>query len=386
MATDVLTREEIRSLAEGEHEAPAISIYLPTSPVGPGEVDADLIRYKNLLSKVEDGLTGSGMRGAEVTALLLPFKALLEDTLFWRKVGCGLAVFGTAEEFHVYRLSGPVGPAAMVADRFVLKPLLPFIDHDERFYVLALSLNSVRLLTGTRFTVEPIEVADIPQSLADALKWDDYEKEMQFFSGRTGASDVYGQYNTSSAADEHKSEIARYFRRVDDGVREMLDASLHIPVVLAGVEYLLPIYREQSRYSALADHGITGNQDMTADTDLHAKAWAVVAPGFERAKRKALDRYGELAGAGKASDDLAVILPAAQAGRVDSLFLDMHEDVWGVPGADGQAPLVHGAAQPGDTELWNLAATHTLLNGGDVWAIDAEAEPDIAPAAAIFRY
>jgi hypothetical protein len=285
------------------------------------------------------------------------------------------------------RLPGPVGPAAMVATQYVLKPLLPFVDHDERFYVLALSLNSVRLLTGTRFTIEPLEVADIPQSLADALKWDEYEKEMQFFSGRTGASDMYGQYNTSSAADAHKGEIARYFRRVDDGVKEMLDSDpQHMPLVLAGVEYLLPIYRDQSRYNALAEQGITGNQDMAKDAELHGKAWAIVGPGFDTARRKALDRYGELKGTGKTSDELARIVSAAQAGRIDTLFLDMREDAWGKPGTDGGDPEVHESPQPGDTELWNLAATQTLLADGNVWAIDPETDAEVAPAAAVFRY
>jgi hypothetical protein len=384
---DILTRDDIRSLAEAEHSGPVVSLYLPTNPANAGKDDADVLQYKNLVKKVEEGLLAGGMRSTEVTALLLPFKVLYEDTLFWRSTGSGLAVLGDADEFKVLRLPGPVGPSAMVATQYVLKPLLPFVDHDERFYVLALSLNSVRLLTGTRFTVAPLEVADIPQSLADALKWDEYEKEMQFFSGRTGASDMYGQYNTSSSADAHKGEIARYFRCVDDGVKEMLDSHpQHMPLVLAGVEYLLPIYRDQSRYNALAEKGITGNQDMAKDAELHSKAWAIVGPGFESARRKALDRFGELAGTGKASDQLDAIVPAAQAGRVATLFLDMRADAWGKPGVDGAAPEVHETAQPGDTELWNVAATQTMLTGGDVWGIDPEADPDVAPAVAVFRY
>lgn len=384
---DILTREDIRALAEAKHDGPAVSLYLPTNPASAGKDDVDLLQFKNLVKTVEEGLLAGGMRSTDVTGLLLPFKALQEDTLFWRSTGRGLAVLGDSEEFRVLRLPGPVGRAAMVATQYVLKPLLPFVDHDERFYVLALSMNAVRLLTGTRFTVEPVEVADIPKSLADALKWDDYEKEMQFFSTRAGTSDVFGAYGTSSAGDDHKGEIARYFRRVDDGVKEMLGSvPTPPPLVLAGVEYLLPIYRDQSRYGSLAEHGITGNQDMASDKELHAKAWSIVGPDYDRAHRKALDRYGELAGTGKASDELAAIVSAAQAGRVHTLFLDMREDAWGKPGVDGAAPEVHEMPQPGDTELWNYAATGTLLTGGDVWAIDPEAEPDVAPAAAIFRY
>ena len=40
----------------------------------------------------------------------------------------------------------------------------------------------------------------------------------------------------------------------------------------------------------------------------------------------------------------------------------------------------------GDEDLVNLAAAHTLLNGGEVYALKAEAMPDQAMMAASFRY
>jgi hypothetical protein len=39
------------------------------------------------------------------------------------------------------------------SDRFHLKPLLPLLTGDGRFYILALSQNQVRLLQGTRYSV-----------------------------------------------------------------------------------------------------------------------------------------------------------------------------------------------------------------------------------------
>jgi len=41
----------------------------------------------------------------------------------------------------------------VVSDRFHLKPLLPLLTGDGRFYILALSQNQVRLLQGTRYSV-----------------------------------------------------------------------------------------------------------------------------------------------------------------------------------------------------------------------------------------
>jgi hypothetical protein len=64
----------------------------------------------------------------------------------------------------------------------------------------------------------------------------------------------------------------------------------------------------------------------------------------------------------------------------------MSVTAWGRPGVNGSPPEVHEAPEPGDSDLWDLVATRTLLTGGEVWAADPETETDLVPAAAVFRY
>jgi hypothetical protein len=52
-------------------KSPAISIYLPTHPVG-REVRQDAIRLRNLLSEAAKRLASCDMRGPEIDALLRP--------------------------------------------------------------------------------------------------------------------------------------------------------------------------------------------------------------------------------------------------------------------------------------------------------------------------
>jgi hypothetical protein len=381
---DVITQQDIRRLAELGSTGPIVSIYLPTHPVTT-EREQDVVLFKNLVKKVEEGLAGGGMRSPDVTTLMLPVKALQDNPMFWRQSSGGLAVLNSQEEFLTIRLPGPVGPGAMVADRFVLKPLLPFVDHGEVFYVLALSLNSVRLFRGSRFATTEVPLEDIPTSLADALKWDDYQKEVQFYSTAMGTTASQTFYGTSSTGDTHKAEVARYFHGVDAGLREML-AGRPVPVVLAGVDYLLPIYRSASHYPSLVEGGVPGNPEHVTVEQLHDRAWALAEPAFRATRTRAVERLGELRAAGKASSDLAQIVPAALSGRVESLFLDMSATAWGRPGVNGSEPEVHDTPEPGDTDLWDLVATRTFLTGGDVWATDPESEPGLMPAAAVFRY
>jgi hypothetical protein len=380
---DILCRDDIRRLAKVPANGPCVSIYLPTTPVST-ENGQDLIRYKNLLKSVEDGLTAGGIRGSDLMALLLPFKALLEDPLFWRHSTGGLAVLGSPDEFMTYRVPGAVGPSAMAADRYMLKPLIPLIDHGDQFYALALSLNSVRLLKGGRYQMSDVPLEDIPTSLADALQWDDYERELRSFSTFQGATGAQTLSGVSSSGSDPKSEIARYFHRVDVGVRELAGGS-PIPLVLMGVDYLLPIYRSVTHYPDLVDGGITGNPEKTSAAQMHGKAWALVEPRFRKARTDAIERLGDLKSSGKTSDDLSVIAPASLAGRVETLFIDVDVDAWGRVSEDGEGEI-HPDPLPGDIELYDFTATRTLLADGDVWAIDREAEPGLGHIAAVFRY
>jgi hypothetical protein len=380
---DILTRADIRELARVPRNGPCVSLYLPTTPVAV-ENGQDLIRYKNLVKSVEEGLSAGGMRGADLTALLLPFKALQEDAGFWRHSTSGLAVLGCADEFITYRVTGPVGPAVAVADRYMLKPLIPLIDHGDHFLVLALSLNSVRLMKGGRYEMAEVALEDVPASLADALKWDDYEREVQFFSTAMGTTASQTFYGTGSEGKDHKAEIARYFQRIDAGVRELVGGS-PTPLVLAGVDYLLPIYRSISHYPALVDGGVSGNPEKTSPAQMHEKAWAVAEPLFARARAQALERLGDLKSAGRTSSDLSEIAPAAMAGRVETLFLDVNVEAWGNVGPDGEGEI-HIQPVPGDFELYDFTATQTLLADGDVWAVDRETEPELGYISAIYRY
>ena len=65
--------------------------------------------------------------------------ALFEDEQFWLHPGNGLALFRSPDMFRTYWLPTSLKEQVVVTDHFYLKPLLPFIVDDERFYILALS-------------------------------------------------------------------------------------------------------------------------------------------------------------------------------------------------------------------------------------------------------
>ncbi|MHB9072548.1 MAG: baeRF3 domain-containing protein [Desulfobaccales bacterium] len=381
----IFTREELRTLVESS-QPPCVSVYLPTHRV-PTENQQDRTRLKNLLRQAQESLQAYGLRLAEAEALLEPATRLLGAIPFWKDKRDGLALFITPGTFRQYQLPTSFEPLVVVAHRFHIKPLLAFLGGKE-FFVLALSQNAVKLFEGSPFGLSAIDdLEGVPKSLADALKYDELIKQLQFRTGigTGGARGERAAMFHGQSADDAKDRIQRYFRQIDQGLRDLLREA-QSPLVLAGVEYLLPIYKEVNTYQHLLNGGITGNPEGVSLEELHRQAWAQVEPYFKREQEEAAARYRELAGTGRTSHDPGEIVPGAYHGRVECLFVAVARQQWGDYDPGTNRVDLHVTPQPGSFDLLDLAATQTLLNGGAVYAVEPSEMPDKTLLAAVFRY
>jgi hypothetical protein len=262
---------------------------------------------------------------------------------------------------------------------------------DARFYVLALSQNEVRLLQGAQHSVEQVELQHLPTSLDEALRWDDPERRLQWHT-RTGnvakgvrAAIFHGHGVASS--DDPKDYIRRFFRQVDAGLQKVVGGE-RIPTILAGVDYILDIYREVNRYPQVLEEGITGNPEELSARELHRQAWSIVHPRFQREREEVAAQYRYLAAAGSelASNKVREIVPAAFHGRVEVLFAALELQQWGSFEVDTGTVELRKDAKAGDEDLLDFAAANTLFNGGTVYALEGDKVPDGAPMAAVFRF
>jgi len=381
----IFTRDELRTLTETS-QATCVSVYMPTHRV-PTENQQDRTRLKNLLRQAQESLQAYGLRPSEAESLLEPATRLLGAIPFWKDKRDGLALFISPGIFRQYQLPTSFEPLLVVAHRFHVKPLLAFLGGNE-FFVLALSQNAVRLFEGSPFGLSAIDdLEGVPKSLADALKYEELIKQLQFRTG-IGVGGARGEraamFHGQEAADA-KDRILRYFRQIDQGLRDLLREA-QAPLVLAGVEYLLPIYKEVNTYQHLLNGGITGNPEGLNPDELHRQAWALVQPFFRREQEQAAARYLQLAGTGRTSNDPQEIVPAAYHGRVEFLFVAVGRQQWGDYDPGANRVDLHPVAQPGSFDLLDLAATQTLLHGGAVYAVEPSEVPDKARLSAVFRY
>lgn len=382
---DVLTQKDLEELIDKQAEW-CVSLYLPTHRSMP-EAKQDPIRFKNLLREAERVLAARGVRSSDVDELLKPAASLLDNPTFWRFQADGLAIFLSPGEFRDYRLPVSFPEVSVVGDRFHVKPLLPLLSSDDRFFVLALSLNHVRLIEGTRYGASEIEVENLPASLKEVLGSYDFEQQLQFHtraqqSGGERAAVFHGQ---GGGQDDVKPRILEYFRRIDGSLHGKI-GNENAPLVLAAVNELFPLYREVNTYKNLVDEGITGNPESFSAEDLRQRAWQIVEPKFLETRREAESRYKALAGTGRTSNNLEEVLVAAHDGRIEELFVAVGVQSWGGFDQERRSVAVHDQPEPGDRDLLDVCAARTVINGGAVYAVTPNDVPGGERLAAVFRY
>jgi hypothetical protein len=378
---DIPTAEDLARLTE-RGSLPRVSLYMPTHQAGP-DTRQDPIRLKNLLTEAEAGLIAAGVRPTIARDTLAPVWELQADYEFWQHQSTGLAVFVEGDFVRSYRLPLTLPELAVVTPRFHLKPLLPVFTNDLLFYVLAISMNDVRCFECTPFGEQRCEIPEMPESMADALWADDREKSLQFRSfSSTGRGDV-AMFHGSSEVDK-RHELLRYFQQVDPPLTRYLGNS-QAPLVLAAVDYLVPIYREASSYRAIMDQHLGGNPEELRPEELRERAWEIARGRIESGIAADAARYAELKGTGKTSNQVAEAAVAAANGRVDVAFVETGVQEWGRFDQAANTVVLSEEPQPGDQDMLDFVALRTYLNGGGVHVLAADAMPD-GPIAVMYRY
>jgi hypothetical protein len=378
---DLFTRADLKTLLEG-HEPPCVSLFMPTHR---GGAEEDPIRFRNLLGQAEEQLVAHGLRATEARELLVPLHSLQKEGSFWSNQCDGLAIFLSPDLQRVYRLPWTFREELQVARLFHVAPLLPLLQGDGRFFVLALSQNCVRLFQGTRFTVSPVDLKGVPHNLAEALRTHDRDEVLTFHTRPTSSGSWATIFEGHGVGiDDAKDDLLRYFQSIDRGLHEVLRDE-KAPLVLTAVDYLLSIYREANTYPHLLEKGIEGNPDRLGEKELHDRAWTLVGPFFQESLRQALGLYDQVAGTGKATSDEKRIIPSAYRGEVATLFVAQAKHLWGILEPGTNEVYLHDQPQPGDEELLNCAVIHTLRHANTVYALRGEDMPAGKYLAAIYH-
>lgn len=379
---DLVTADTLKELIDQE-EGPLVSLYLPTHRKG-AETRQDPIRLKNVLDEAQHWLAGSGLRTPEVEEVLAPIVALVDDFDFWQHQEEGLALFTSGRGLRSLRVPVDVPEVAIVTDRFHVKPLWPVLHGtDQMVHVLALSRNQVRLLWSTRYEVGEVDLpSDLPQSLADALWFEDPESQLQHHgSGRAGAGRVTATFHGQGqpSADE-EDRLERFLRAVDKGLTHILESDA--PLLLAGVEEVTAVFRKVGGHKNILEDTIEGNPDHLESHQLHEKLLPCIEPLLDQTYRSDAEAFH--AAGDQASSGISDVTQAAREGRIDAVFVQADTFLWGRVGDSGVE--VHDDREAGDCDLFDRVAAMVWTQGGRVHAVPGPDIPGIGDVAALLRW
>jgi hypothetical protein len=135
-------------------------------------------------SAIEDRLQA---RGAGLVSVYLPTHCSGPEVdqgrirLFWSHQDDALALFASDDGLRIGRLPLRVREFVHVGPRLCGRPLLPAVSDGQRFHVLALSRNEVRLYVCTRRGIREIGEEEFTSAVAEADR--DAQRALQFHTG-----------------------------------------------------------------------------------------------------------------------------------------------------------------------------------------------------------
>ncbi|HVU97890.1 MAG TPA: hypothetical protein VHE34_21850 [Puia sp.] len=321
-----------------------VSIYLG----GPGWQDG--LPLKNALRDARRQMEQLGIVEV-IDKILVPAVWLVNDAAFWRREPKGLALFLAPDCHALVELPYDPGNEVHVHTSFILAPLKPMISGEDEYFVLTLSKHRAQLYRGSGYNLQQVKIPGMP----------------------LGTDDVT------------QPGIEGYFQEVDRTLQAAGLATQPIPLLLAGVDYELRIFRDVTKYPNVIKAELSGNFDRVPLSELTTRAHEKMQDYFEAQWRDTVRNHLDKGTAPVTSFPQDVIR-AAFEGRVAQLFLAKGTSLWGKYASAPAEPVIHTEEQPGDDCLTNQLVVQTILHGGQAYVEDREKMPAGGEMVAVLRY
>ncbi|GEM_PF-1884996 len=377
-----MTHDFLRTLTDAE-EAPCVSVYLPLQ-AGSAHSDDNVKRLLAALDEVETKLQGTGLSSKGQKQFLASARTFAENECKNLFDGGTVALFLTPSSFHTKVLLKTDVERTSIGRRFYLAPLLPYLSHALRYFLLTVSKKTVKLYAVENDHMEEQEVEGMPVSMEDAWKgMERQEPSLQSHSTGSGTSAIHGH---GGAKDVQEQEEDRFMQQIAKSLHTMLREQDR-PLIFAGVTELFGMFRTFDKSDRLLDRYVAGSPDGADIREIKATADDIAREHASGRVMRLLEEYGALVGTGRTSTDLAAILDAALRGKIDLLLMRTGGESWGSFDAETGTVTAHEHVKEGEEEeLIGLAAVHCLLHRGRLATMDASDMPEGAAMAAILRY
>ncbi len=318
------------------------------------------------IREIEKQMKEASLDARTAQTLLEPLRDLaitIETDRDWATI---LAIYRSIDTFHCFRLPQPARALVAMEDVFDIRPLLAVVSREQRFYVLALSQHKVRLFDCNHYRMREIELQGrAPQNLRVFLndRTPDHVLDNRSSAGPSVGGMKGVMFGTSADREKQDEYLVHFFKEIDKGLHKILGSET-APLMLAGVEFELALYRKGNTYQHLMEHQIHGSPDGLSAREIQLRALEIVKTTFSAVLEKVMREFPGHRDARRVIFDVTQILDAAQKGRVSHLLI--RED--------------------GTGRNLNLTALNTLIHGGEAYALKESEMSDHADIAAVIRY
>jgi hypothetical protein len=369
-----------------EYEKPCLSIYQPTHRHRP-EKQQDPIRFRNLLNELEKSLRKT-FPAHKTEPLMEPFYALAENYQLWNYTLDGLAVFGAPGFFRFYRFQRSVPELIVATDNFHTKPLLRILQSADRYQILALSRDKIRLFEGNRDVLDELEPPEeVPRTLTEALGEELTEPHLTVSSYGDGPGSTAPMYHGHGGRpDQIDIDTERFFRAVDRAVLKHVSNSSGLPLMLAALPEYHGIFSQISRNPFLMKKGVEKNPDAFSLDELRDQAWQVVLPQYLARLNQLIARFGEAKPKDLGSDQVRKVAEAAVGSRVETVLIEADRRVPGRLDIQTGEVQLENSSTPETNDLLDDIAQLVLKLGGNVVVVPTENMPSSTGIAAIYRF
>jgi len=360
-ALEVVSFDDLRSLAAARVPCITAGVAIPD----PLQLHA---RIQNLIRGIERHLKDAGVNSEEEFTLVQPIRTLanaIEEEHDW---SIGLILYRSPDLFRHFWLRDTIEDFVTVSQTFQIRPLLSVVSKEQKFYVLALSQKHTRLLMYPYQSQHELQLRRLaPQSLR---AWTNTRVPDHVLDNWSAGGPSVGKmkgvvFGTNSDRERHEEYLRYFFKEIDKGVHHILLGQT-APLILAGVEEEVAVYRHVNSYPRLIEQAVLGSPDAFEPNELHDRAMEIAREIAPPPLQKALDQLKDIFGTKLALSNIDEIVQRADEGRVADLLL-----------GDESGPKA---------DLLNLAALKTLQHRGQAFTVKKSALPPQTDALAILRY
>jgi len=300
----------------------------------------------------------------------------------------------------VFELNRLIPERLTVPSSFHVKPLLRVAQSADRFHVLCLQREEVRLFEGNRDELTLIHPAGIPWTVNEALGGESSiqsknqapapKNEEQ--KGKSGAATRQNPRGAQAGpghpakGDDAKLDAERFFRVVDRAVWEHVSRHTLLPLVIAALPEHQAIFRAVTHNPRVVPQGIERNPASMSVEHLREAAWKCVEPDYLARLQKFVEDFNTAKARQQASGDLGAIAKAAHEGRVGVLLVEAERVVPGrLDPNTGEALQASENARDVD-DLLDDVAEAVLRTKGTVVVVPRDRMPTRTGLAATNRF